>query len=341
MEPTPVNKPGTPTYSGERTPYKTTVNVAVYDAENLNRFELTEVTQLITPAPNTQVWIAITGFANLNLILDIVNHYNLHPLVVEDILNMHQRTKLDYFSCYLYVVARLQTEVGINQQLSFILLKDCLISFQEVPSPHYELVNHRLDVAASRIRTSGTDYLFYSLVDALVDAQFHLVDTSEDVIESLEESVIEKSLPLSLPNFYKLKRRVMRLRKQLQPMRDVLSLMIKSDDLFITASTSIYLRDVYDHTLRLNDSLETQRDMLSTLLEIHLSSINNRMNQTMKVLTMFSAVFIPLSFLASLYGMNFEYMPELHWHYGYYFTLGLMGTIIVGLMAWFRKKKWW
>lgn len=328
------------TYHGDRAPYETSIEVTFYSNEILTRFTLTDIEQLKQQQPNTQTWITVTGFLNTPLIIQLANHYNLHPLVIEDILNMHQRTKIDYFSDYLYLVADLQTSIDISQQLSFILAKNIIISFQEVPSPHFGLVNHRLDLPASRMRTSGADYMLYSLLDALVDTQFHIVNVSEDTIETLEENVIEKSQPLSLPNFYKLKRHVMALRKQLQPLRDVLSLLIKSDETLITNNTSIYLRDVYDHTLRLNESLESQRDMLSTLLEIHLSSINNRMNQTMKVLTMFSAIFIPLSFIASLYGMNFTNMPELHWHYGYYMTLGLMGSVAGGLLIWFRKKGW-
>lgn len=285
-------------------------------------------------------WINIVGLNDKTAITNLLLYYKIHPLVIEDIFNTEQRPKIDYFDDYLFIVVRVQMKNRHFVQFSFILLHDVIISLQDVNDNFFTLVNQRLSIVGTKARKNGVDYLLYLMLDSLVDNQFSIVDSIEDKVDDLEESFLKEQQSLSLTSIYKLKREVMYLRKKLSPLRDCLASILKSEANLFEEQNLVYYRDVYDHTLKLNESLDSQREMLVTLLEIYLSSVNNKMNQTMKVLTMFAAIFIPLSFIASLYGMNFSNMPELKWHYGYYATLGVMATVGFGLLFWFKKKKW-
>lgn len=335
---------GTYAYLGDRQPEKTQITLTSYSQTAIQRdLPLTRLADFTRKNMkcNDKFWLNVSGFADVAAITDLTSQIELHPLVIEDIFNMNQRPKVEFFEKYVFIVLHIQMDIKQTQQVSFILFENMLVCFQELAAPGFQLIEQRLDTPNSKLTSLGSDYLFYFCLDILVDSQFLIVEALGDDIEALEEHIISKERNLPLPQFYRQKRRLMKLRKQLQPLRDGFSSLLKSDGLFIKESTLIYLRDVHDHTLRLNDMLESQREMLMTLLEVYLSGVNNKMNQTMKVLTMFSAVFIPLGFIASLYGMNFVNMPELKWHYGYYFTLGIMASVAVGLMAWFRIKKWW
>jgi magnesium transporter len=285
-------------------------------------------------------WINIVGLADKSAITTLLQHYNIHPLVIEDIFNTEQRPKIDYFDDYSFIVVKIQLKKHSFVQFSFILLADTIISLQDINSNFFTIVKQRLNMKGTKARKNGVDYLLYLMLDSLVDNQFAVVEAIEDKVDDLEECFLKDQQSLSLSSIYKLKREVMYLRKKLSPLRDCLSSILKSESEFFEQQDLVYFRDVYDHTLQLNESLDGQREMLVTLLEIYLSSVNNKMNQTMKVLTMFAAIFIPLSFIASLYGMNFTNMPELKWHYGYYVTLAGMASIGTGLLLWFKKKKW-
>lgn len=305
--------------------------------------EATEVIIEGLPELKTQdkkTWINIIGLADKLAITTLLQHYNIHPLVIEDIFNTEQRSKIDYFDDYSFIVVKIQMNKRSFVQFSFIILEDTIISLQDINSNFFTIVKQRLSMKGTKARKNGVDYLLYLMLDSLVDNQFAVVEAIEDKVDDLEESFLKDQQSLSLTSIYKLKREVMYLRKKLSPLRDCLSSILKSESDLFEQQDLVYFRDIYDHTLRLNESLDGQREMLVTLLEIHLSSVNNKMNQTMKVLTMFAAIFIPLSFIASLYGMNFTNMPELKWHYGYYMTLGGMATIGIGLLLWFKKKKW-
>lgn len=316
----------------------TSIALTQYNKMQVERSLLTEL-PAVTNA-NFQHWINIVNLQDKQAITDLLQQFNIHPLVIEDVFNTEQRPKIDYFDEYLFMVARVQLDKRRSVQFSFILLPDTLISIQDLHYDYFKLANQRLDIADAKVRQNGCDYLFYLLLDGLVDNQMLVVETVEEKVESLEELFLKNQESLSLDAIYKLKQQVLFLRKKLLPLRDCLTSLLKSETHLIDKHTMVYLRDVYDHTVRLNESLDAQREMLVTLLEIYLSSVNNKMNQTMKVLTMFAAIFIPLSFIASLYGMNFANMPELKWHYGYYITLGVMASIGFGLLAWFKKKKW-
>jgi magnesium transporter len=316
----------------------TEIFITDYNSDHAANISYTQLTA--AKESNKKRWINIIGLEDKMKITELLQFYQIHPLVIEDIFNTEQRPKVDYYDNYLFMVVRIQVDERHSVQFSFVLLKDIVISLQDVDHDFFVSVEQRLATSGTKVRQNTVDYLFYLMLDTLVDNQLNVVETVEDKVDALEEKFLKDQQSLLLTNIYKLKREVMYLRKKLLPLRDCLASFLKSDLDLLDKHNVIYFRDVYDHTLRLNDSLDNQREMLVTLLEIYLSSLNNKMNQTMKVLTMFAAIFIPLSFIASLYGMNFTNMPELKWHYGYYFTLGLMAVIGLGLLAWFKKKKW-
>lgn len=283
-------------------------------------------------------WINVTGLEQQQEITQLLESFQIHPMVVEDIFSNQQRTKIDYFDDYLFCIVKIKAPDHTTLKFSFIVMKNLVVSVQEEGSDFFAEIERRISNKNSKARQSSAQYLFYLLLDKLVDKQLSLVEQVEQKVDVLEENFIQNQQSLSLTDIYDLKREVIELRKRVVPIRDMLASLLKSDEL--DKHSIIYFRDIYDHSLRLNDMLDNQKELLTTLLDIYLSSINNKMNQTMKVLTMFAAIFIPLSFIASVYGMNFSNMPELKWHYGYYFALGLMALIGVSLLSWFKHKKW-
>ena len=316
----------------------TTITQTIYGNDGAIEHNVEDFSQL--DIASQKQWINVVGLADKTRITELLQHFNIHPLVIEDVFCTLQRPKIDYFDDYSFLVVKVQLKKQKFVQFSFILLNNLIISLQDLDVSFFTRVEERLSMKGTKARQNSVDYLLYLMLDSLVDNQFVVVEAIEDRVDGLEERFLKNEQLLSLPDIYKLKREVMYLRKRLSPLRDCLASTLKNESKLFAKSNLVYFRDVYDHTIRLNESLDGQREMLVTLLEIYLSSVNNKMNQTMKVLTMFAAIFIPLSFIASLYGMNFTYMPELKWHYGYYMALGGMACIGIGLLLWFKKKKW-
>lgn len=338
--------PGSLVHIGERKAERTRIKVMDYDAEQLTEKDLETVEECLpfkkTP---TTTWIGIEGLHRPELMEEIGKFFDIHPLVMEDVLHTNQRPKIEEFDEYLFAVMRTfhfnnnLSEIHTDQ-FSLVLRKDCLITFEERPSKIFEPVMERIRKKKGRIRSAGTDYLAYALIDTIVDHYFVVLEKISEKLEQLDAEVANQPLSSTLKNIHLLKNGLARMRKSIWPLREMVAYLTRIDSPLIDSSTKVYLRDLYDHTIQIADSIDTFRDMASGLLEIYLSNTSNRMNEVMKVLTIFAAIFIPLTFLAGIYGMNFEFMPELKWHYAYFIVLGIMLSIALCMVAIFKRKKW-
>lgn len=336
--------PGTLMYTGKEKAVKSSVTVFIY-----NDCEMHETTgpQLPPSLPTLDMtWINIDGLNDTALIDQITARYQLHPLTVEDILNVQQRSKVEEFDHYLFITLRVLFWDAVvhtfsTEQLSLIVGQDFVLSFQEKSSGLFNIIYERLRAdGAQRLRQHGSDYLAYRLIDVVVDQYFIVLEGLGDRIEDLEERIIANPSSKNSRMLYHLKRQILMLRKAVWPTREAISHLLQVERDIITPFTRLYLRDVYDHTIQAIDSLETFRDMLASILDVYLSSISNRMNEVMKVLTIIATIFIPITFIASVFGMNFKYMPELEWRFGYHIALGIMFFIALIMLYFFHRKKW-
>ncbi|MFP4473115.1 MAG: magnesium/cobalt transporter CorA [Candidatus Omnitrophota bacterium] len=289
-------------------------------------------------------WINIEGISP-RAVSELDDIYEIHPLVAEDIINLGQRPKAEDYEEHLFIVLRMFYLGGehndiMDEQVSLVLGRDFVLSFQERPGDVFDPIRERIRQAKGRVRRMGADYLAYTLLDAIVDNYYTVIDQYGEDIEDLDDELLRESRPDIVHRIHHLKRNMIYLRKQIWPLREVLSGLQRGESRLIKKTTNIYLRDVYDHLVQVADTVESFRDMLSGLHDVYLSSMSNRMNEIMKVLTIFAAIFIPLTFIAGIYGMNFEYMPELRWRWGYFMVLGFMALVGLGLIAYFRKKDW-
>ncbi len=291
-------------------------------------------------------WIDIEGIHQPATLEGLGKCYGFHPLVLEDIMATDQRPKMEDFGDYLFIVLKMIKYSGNNggldiEQVSLILGKNYLISFQEGKEGDvFNPVRERIRTSKGRIRNMGADYLAYALMDAVVDNYYLVLEKLGEEIESIEERLMADPVPETLRVIHGLKRDMIFLRKSVWPLREVVSVLERRESLLIAESTAIYLKDVYDHTIQVIDTVETYRDMLAGMLDIYLTSINNRLNSVMKVLTVIATIFMPLSFFASVYGMNFKFIPGLEWEWSFTVFNGAMGLIVIGMMLIFRKKKW-
>ena len=271
--------------------------------------------------------------------------FGLHPLVLEDVLNTGQRPKFEDFEKHFFVVLKMlsyneELQAVENEQVSLIVGENFVISFQERVGDVFEQIRERIRNAKGRIRKAGADYLAYALIDAIVDSYFAILERISEKIESMEEALVGDPSEKTLHQIHSMKREMISLRKSIWPLREVVSGLQRSESSIIQETTGIYLRDVYDHTIQIIDTIESLRDMVSGMLDIYLSSISNKMNAVMKVLTIIATVFIPLTFVAGIYGMNFELMPELKWKYGYAAVWCVMLIMAAIMFGYFRRKRW-
>ncbi len=294
----------------------------------------------------TVTWINIQGIHEIDIIQSLGQHLSLHPLVLEDILNTGQRPKLEDYGDYLFIVMKvLQYHEAAqelrSEQVSLIVGPTYVVSLQESTGNLFKPISERIRNPKGHHRMMGADYLAYSLIDAAVDNYFVVLEQIGDVIEDIEQSVIAEPEQETLQTIHRLKREMVFVRKSVWPLREVISALQRTESTLIREKTGIYLRDVYDHTIQVIDTVESFRDMVSGMLDTYLSSISNRMNEVMKVLTLIATIFIPLTFVAGVYGMNFEAMPELHWRWFYPTGFWIAIVVIAGIMtAYFKKKKW-
>lgn len=290
-------------------------------------------------------WLNVDGIHDATVIARIGQHFNVHALTMEDILHTNQRPKHEIFEHYIYIVLQM-LERGAeanrisSEQVSLILTQKTLISFQESVGDVFEPVRDRLNKGRGRIRSSPGDYLAYALIDAIVDHYFVILESIGTHIEELEEETIEDPKTDVLEHIHEMKREVIYLRKQVWPLREVIAGLSRQETPLITDSTALFLRDVYDHTIQVIETIESYRDLLSSLIDLYLSNVSNRMNEVMKMLTLIATIFIPITFIAGVYGMNFKYMPELEWRWAYGAVWGVMLAIAVGLVVFFKKRRW-
>ena len=290
-------------------------------------------------------WLNVDGSHQVEILEEIGSRLDIHPLTLEDILDTNQRPKMEDFDHYLFIELNMlswdenQPQIE-SQQVSLILGDNYVVTFQEHKKDVFDPVRKRIREGKSRLTRQGADYLAYVLIDAIVDHYFIVLENLGEQIEFLEEELVTDPDPGTLQTIHEMKRELIFLRKSVWPLREVISALERGESALFQESSLIYLRDVYDHTIQIIDTVETFRDMVSGMLDIYLSSISNRMNEVMKVLTIIATIFIPLAFIVGLYGMNFNYMPELQWKWGYFGVWGVIITVVVGMLAYFRKKKW-
>jgi magnesium transporter len=317
-----------------------------YDSTNFQEGPVNTIEEAFSFKDEASVtWLNIDGVHKPEIIEQVGTHFGLHPLVLEDIANTGQRPKMEDFDDYIYVVLKmLRFDAKENEtkaeQVSIILGRDFVISFQEREGDVFDTVRERLRNNKGRIRKMGADYLTYALIDAIVDHYFVILENLGETIEDIEDKLVTNPSRETLRTIHDLKREMIFLRKSVWPLREVISRLERSESALINKSTCVYLRDVYDHTIQVMDAVETFRDMLSGMLDIYLSSVSNRMNEVMKVLTVIATIFIPLTFLAGIYGMNFRYMPELEQAWSYPVVLMVMFIIAIMMVFYFRRKKW-
>jgi magnesium transporter len=339
--------PGTLIYTGEKTDKEFEITSVTYNEQEYKetRSPFFKECPVIAKGSPTVTWINVNGLHNIKNLEELGECFGLHPLVLEDILNTDQRPKLDDYGDYLFIVLKM-VHVDENkkeitaEQINLIGGENFVISLHEHDEDIFEVIRERLKAAKGRIRRHGADYLAYTLVDLIVDHYFVILEELGEAIEDLETEVVSTPTPATLSQIHRLKREMIMLRKSVWPLREVVSRLERSESSLIKETTTLYLKDVYDHIIQIIDNIETYRDILSGMLDIYLSSVSNRLNEVMKVLTIIATIFIPLTFIAGVYGMNFEHMPELKWEYGYYYIIGVMIMVALFMLHFFKKKGW-
>jgi len=327
----------------------TRITVIDYDADSVNERVVDSIEEVFayrdTP---TVTWINIDGLHDVELVRKLGAHFNFHPLALEDVLHCSQRPKVEDYGAYHFLVMKsvhLREELVI-EQISFFLAGNYVITLQEEAGDSFEAVRERIRQGKGQIRKSGPDYLTYALLDALIDEFFPVLEVYGERIEDLEQELLVNPSTQTLQAIHQIKRELLLLRRAGWPEREVINGLQRAETDFIQAQTQVFLRDCYDHTIQVIDMIETYRDLASSMLEVYLSSISNRMNEVMKVLTIISTIFIPLSFIAGVYGMNFNpqsspfNMPELNWFWGYPAALSIMAATALLLLYFFRRKGW-
>lgn len=322
------------------------INIVNYNQSNLEERDTTQFSaDFFQKQEGEKSWIDVVGIHNSNLIEKIAQHFNLHPLTIEDILNNEQRPKIEDNPNYVYMVVHMinfdQENLKIDiEQVSLIMGEDYVLSFQEKAGDTFDPVRKRLEIAKGKIREAGPDYLVYSLVDAIVDNYFLVIEQLGNALDQLEDELLENLQRETFNKTHSLKKELMAIRRSVWPMREVVSKMERDQYLQIHDDMNIYIRDLYDHTIEVIDTVEVYRETVGGLVDLYQSMSSNKMNEVMKVLTIISTIFIPLTFITGLYGMNFHYIPELDWRYGYFMVWGISITLVVVMLIIFRKKKW-
>jgi magnesium transporter len=339
--------PGTLIHIGAKRVSETRVHIMDYDEGSVRERAKATLEECVPFRDTDSVtWIDIEGLHDVALLERLGQCYGLHPLILEDILNTDQRPKTDDMESYIYVVLKMldfnpATLEIVSEQVSLVLGRNYVISLQEGREGDlFEPLRERIRGGKGRVRRMGPDYLAYALLDSIIDHYFAILEKFAERIEALEEDLVSDPQPETLRQIHQLKREMIFLRKAAWPLREVVNALEKSESELVRPATKIFLRDLYDHAIHIIDSVETYREMLSGMLDIYLSSVSNRMNQVMKVLTIIATIFMPLTFLAGVYGMNFKYMPELGWPWGYPLVIVAMFALGAAMVYFFKKKNW-
>jgi magnesium transporter len=338
--------PGTPVFIGERKLTTARIEILAYDHDSLREVNLAGIEECRELGHGELVaWININGIHDIELVEAVGECFGLHPMILEDIVNSSQRPKCEEFDDYLFIAMKMLAFVDAtcsleSEHVSLILGSSFVISFLEDEGDVFDAIRHRIRTGGGRIRTMKADYLAYCLMDAIVDHYFLAVERIGDRVEMYEERILTDPQPNDIQEIHRFKRELLPLRKAVWPLREVLGAIAKSDSQLLRPETRVFWRDLYDHTVQVIDMVETSRDILASLHDAYLSSLSNRMNEVMKILTIISTIFIPLTFIVGVYGMNFDFMPELKWRLGYFVVWGVMLAIGISLYVFFKRRKW-
>jgi len=340
--------PGTLIYTGNKSGQKVNISLIKYQGDYFEENKSIKIEKIPEVSLNNfMMWLNIDGIHQIELIENIGNHFNLHPLILEDILHPSQLTKVEEYDDQIFMIMRLlnydpvKKEIIKNDQVSIVLGSNYLISFQEEESDFFEPVTDRLRKGGPKMRNGKMDYLAYALIDAIVDSYFLILEKIEVDIEEIEDKLLSKPEKEQMEQIHQLKRVLLSLRKTVIPLKEMFSAILRNETGKIQHSTKIFIRDASDHATQLMDTIDSYRDMVMNMQDLYLSSMSNKMNEVMKTLTIIATIFIPLTFLAGVYGMNFKYLPELGWKWMY--PYGFWGTslLIILIILWFSKKKKW
>lgn len=337
--------PGTISYLGTKEKSASKVFTTLYSSDIFEEEETIDIDHILDiKASDKTAWINVIGINDEPFIEALGTKFGLNPLVLEDAINTEQRPKIDEYQDYIFGVFRMlylnADKDIVGEHVALVLMENTVLVFQEVEDDVFNGVRNRIASKAGRIRTRGADYLFFALLDAIIDNYFLVLEHINERIENLEDEVYNDPKPIVAQNIQELKKEILKIRRWIFPVKELISRLIDSESPLIEKDTKLFLRDALDHMLEINESLQIYREMSMSLMEMYMSNMSNKMNEVMKVLTIMASIFIPLTFIAGIYGMNFDHMPELHMENGYYYVWGLMILLFIGMMVYFKKKDW-
>lgn len=338
--------PGTVAYTGKKQAAVTELEIMDYSKDEFHKIETNNVedgfkfkgTDLIT-------WINVNGLNHANEIIKLGNHFGLHVLIQEDIVSTYQRPKIDEYNEYLFIVFKMlrygDNGEFLSEHVSLVLGKDYVLTFQEADGDVFDGIRERIKLPAGRIRNFGPDYLMFALLDAVVDNYFSVLEFLSVKIEELEDQLFETKVERDISqDIQDLKKEILKIRRAVVPLREVISKLDKMESPLIEERTQTYIKDLYDHIIQVTESVDLHREMIWGLMDMYMTTISNKMNEVMKVLTIMASIFIPLTFMAGIYGMNFDHMPELHLRHGYYYLWGAMILVFLVMLFYFKRKRW-
>ncbi len=337
--------PGTVNYMGTKDKTDSKVFATVYNGDTFEEEQTIDIAHIleIKESDNT-AWINVIGINDENFIETLGTQFGLNSLVLEDAINTEQRPKIDEYEDYIFGVFRMLYLNGeqeiVGEHVAMVLMENTVLVFQEVEDDVFNGVRNRIKSKTGRIRNRGADYLFFALLDAIIDNYFLVLEHLNQRINTLEDEVYNDPKPVVAQDIQELKKEILKIRRWIFPVKELISRLIDSENPLITKDTKLFLRDALDHMLEINESLQISREMSMSLMEMYMSNMSNKMNEVMKVLTIMASIFIPLTFIAGIYGMNFDHMPELHTENGYYYVWGVMIVLFIGMMVYFKKKSW-
>lgn len=338
--------PGSVIYTGNKQVDDTIIHHLQFNATSIKNNTIRKDKFLkITLEPDYVDWIDIRGMQETDVITSIANHFKVHPLLQESIVDVHQRPNFEEHDNAIFVTFKAlsfdKSTLTVHREHVAVIIRDhSLLTFQESSSDLFEVVRKRTANSKSRVRKRGADYLLFALLDSIVDNYYITLDQFEEVIEDIEDRISEDQSNVDKSKIHKLKKELLVLRKSIAPLREVISNFSRSDNAIIQENTHIFIRNLYENTIQIIDSVDSYRDMLNSLQDLFIAELSFKMNKVMQLLTLISVIFIPLTFLAGIYGMNFEYIPELRYKYGYFVLLGVMFVLFIILLVTFKRKKW-
>lgn len=339
--------PGTLVYTGNNSDLPPNIRIIRYSAQGYEQKTGATLAEVILPTLESGVtWLHVQGLHDIDLMGQLAQQYNLHSLTVEDILNIEQRPKIEEFENYIFITLKIlqpkSKQKSFNaKSLSLVMGKNFVLSFEDERSALFDSIAERIRRHPDQwLEKRSEDYLVYRLIDTVVDGYFFVLEEINDRIEKVEDLIITKPSKRNVGSIYQLKKQILKIRKSIWPLREIISHLLNIEDDLVSASVKLYLRDVHDHINQAMDIVETFRDTLANMLDVYLSTLSYRMNEIMKVLTIIATIFMPITFISSIYGMNFHYMPELQWRWAYPAVLGLMVAIVLWMLRYYRRKNW-